>query len=517
MYREGILPSGEPMLSFVKGDLPVSGTAFTCESCHLRSGLGSFEGGVYTPATNGSKLFKPLEMTYIRFERPAYTDETLARALRGGVDPRGRVFEDAMPRYPLNDEDMAIMIFYLKSLSSEFSPGISETNIRFATVMTDDVSQQERDAMLLSLLSYFDTRNRWGNFIDQQRAFGGKYFSVMTDLMTTSYKQFLSLSSWLLKGPPETWRSQLEEYYRKDPVFALIGGITKGEWKPIHQFSEDNRIPCLFPNTDFPVISRTDWYTLYMSKGYYQEGEAAARYLNNSVERLKGRPVVQIVRDSREGKALQSGFQETWQDLGREAMVTITLKPGKELARGDVQKLLAKEKPGAIILWDGPAGLAELEMLAQETNRPEMVFVSSGYLGKDMWALKEQVRDFTYITYPTRLPESTQIKANPSRPSHAKKEGTSPLFAFSADITKESNQIFAIQQVLTMILMDMKQNYYRDNFLDVISMNTDIDVPLYEHISFGPGQRYASKGCYIVQLSKGEKPELVKKSDWVIR
>ena len=64
--------------------------------------------------------------------------------------------------------------------------------------------------------------------------------------------------------------------------------------------------------------------------------------------------------------------------------------------------------------------------------------------------------------------------------------------------------------------MDMKGNYYRDNFLDVIGMMDDLEVPLYERLSFGPGQRYASKGCYIVQLSKGEKPELVKKSDWVI-
>jgi hypothetical protein len=44
----------------------------------------------------------------------------------------------------------------------------------------------------------------------------------------------------------------------------------------------------------------------------------------------------------------------------------------------------------------------------------------------------------------------------------------------------------------------------------------DQEVPLFERLSFGPGQRYASKGCYIVQLSKGEKPGLIKKSDWVI-
>jgi hypothetical protein len=507
MYREGVLPSGEPMQAFVKGDLPVQGTAFTCVSCHLRSGLGSLEGGVYTPATNGAKLFKPLELTYIRFDRPAYTDETLAEAIRGGVDPRGRVFDYVMPRYLLDDEDMTIMIFYLRSLSSEFSPGISETDLHLATVMTDDVSQEDRDAMLVSLLGIVGSRNQYGRLINRQRVLGKGQLVLMNDIMMTSFNQFISLSSWLLKGPPETWRSQLDEYYRKEPVFALIGGITKGGWKPIHQFSEDNHIPCLFPNTDFPVISRTDWYTLYLSKGYYQEGEAAARFLNNSGELLKGRPIVQLVRDSREGRALQAGFQETWQDLGHGAPLTITLKTGEELTRRAVQKLLAKEKPGAVVLWDGSAALLELETLATVKNRPEMVFVSSSCLGKGLWAVKEQVRDFTYITYPFRLPRSPQDKINLA----------DPLLYLKTDATKESNQTYAITQIFNMVIMEMRRNYYRDNFLDIIGMIGDMEAPLYEHLSFGPGQRYASKGCYIVQLSRGEKPALVKKSDWVIR
>ena len=79
-----------------------------------------------------------------------------------------------------------------------------------------------------------------------------------------------------------------------------------------------------------------------------------------------------------------------------------------------------------------------------------------------------------------------------------------------------SKRAYAKNQVLTQALMDMRGNYYRDNFLDVIGMMPDQKFPLYERLSFGHGQRYASKGCYIVRLSKGPKPELIKKSDWVI-
>ncbi len=65
-------------------------------------------------------------------------------------------------------------------------------------------------------------------------------------------------------------------------------------------------------------------------------------------------------------------------------------------------------------------------------------------------------------------------------------------------------------------LMHVKRNYYRDYLFDVIGMFGDRPSIDYERFSFGPGQRYMSKGCFIVQLSAGPKPKLIKKSDWVI-
>ena len=133
MYLEGILPSGQPMQAFVSGDVPVDGTSFTCVSCHLRSGLGSVEGEVITPPTNGRILYQERK-PYVKGSefvpqihnyavylsvRPAYTDETLATLIAAGVDPTGRSVLKAMPRYELDDKDMAILIAYLKTLSDE--------------------------------------------------------------------------------------------------------------------------------------------------------------------------------------------------------------------------------------------------------------------------------------------------------------------------------------------------------------------------------------------------------------
>ena len=531
MYREGILPSGEPMQSYVKGDIPVAGTAFTCVSCHLRSGLGSVEGGIVTPPTNSSKLFQPVQVLYRGIQqkyfslpprRPAYTDVSLAEVLRSGLNPSGEILNDVMPRYVLTDEDMAILISYLKSLSSDFSSGYSANTLRFATVITEDVNPKDRDAMLAALEHFITIKNNTARFYETK--VDGRARPLAGSMMASKDLAYLrlSLSRWVLKGSPDTWRSQLEAYYRKEPVFALIGGISNSKWETIHKFSEDNQIPCLFPITDFPVISETDWYTLYFSKGYYQEGEAAARYLNSREDVFKGRAIVQIVRDSREGHALSDGFKKTWQDFGHPPPLTITLKPQQALTKEFLKQAMDKEKPASVILWVGPEALPELEALADISSRPEIIFVSSQYLRKNIWTLPEKIRKFTYITYPFTFSryetKASMAAAMGGLPVQDDVQQTLSLknIPIKGNEQKISNLTNSLIQILTMTLMDMKGNYYRDNFFDVISMVADQQSQVYGRLSFGPGQRYASKGCYIVQLTEGPTPELIKRSEWII-
>jgi hypothetical protein len=528
MYREGILPSGEPMHAFVKKDLPVSGTAFSCVSCHLRSGLGSFEGGVITPPTNGAKLYNSAQFNYKNIQqkyfptpprRPAYDDKSLAEVIRSGENPEKVVLNDVMPRYMLEDEDMDILVAYLKSLSKDYSPGVTDKTIHFATVIADDVRPEVRDALLAPLQKYIDNKNSQAEFYESPR---GSRSRLMVENMLASRElatRRLTLSRWVLKGPPESWRTQLDEYYRKEPVFALLGGATNREWQVIHNFSEDNKIPTLMPQTDFPVISATTgWYTIYPSRGYFQEGESTARYLASREDISSTRPIVQIVRESLEGKALSAGFDKTWQDMDRSAVLTVRLKADEKITSSFLERLLDKEKPSVLVLWDGPEVQSALDLISTARNRPELVFISSRYLGNSLRTIPERVREFTYITYPFSFAQKTIVSPMGKTTVEDDSKWNISLQDFpeqnsSLNATNLSN---SITQILTMALMEMRGNYYRDNFFDVIGMVPDQPSALYARLSFGPDQRYASKGCYIVQLTSGSKPEIIRKSDWVI-
>jgi len=521
MYRQGILPSGEPMLAVVQQDIEVEGTMFSCESCHLRSGLGSVEGKVITLPTNATELFKPFTSAaeevippwqtvpaaiQWKIHRPAYTDETLELALSAGIDPTGRQFNWAMPRYHLEDRDMKILVYYLRHLSAGPDPGVTDTTIRFATVVAGEVSQQDRTAMLAVLNAHIRARNGQSRH-EEERAKSAPFYRKKK---TSAYRQ-LELAVWELRGAPETWKRQLEAYYRQTPVFALLGGISSGEWSPVHSFCEENRIPCILPATDYPVISEGSWYTLYFSKGLPQEGETAARFLQGLNDLPEKTPVVQVYRDDHDGRLVATAFRKTYQELGGIPPLEVTLTSAARTGETFWRDLAEKYPGAAFLLWLPPEDLTGLDSLATHPGRPAKLFVAAGLLDNAFDAVPEALRNTTYLTYPYRLPREfpnhlTVVK------SWLKVKDIPPT-----NLRIQSGAYFA-GWLLTNALMMMESDYYRDFFLDGIDMMNDetYAIAYYPRLSFGPGQRYASKGCYVVRLGSGKQPALEPLSEWVV-
>jgi len=531
MYREGILPNGEPIQSMVSADVPVDGRMFTCVNCHQRSGLGSEEGSVITWPINGKELYIPRRRTgawsadrqklgpgatgrwslpsqyQATDARPAYTDETLAQLLREGVAPDGRILKRGMPRYQINDSDMDVLNHYLKNLSIENDPGVDENRIRFATVVTEGVSAEDKEAMLSVLKAHIDTNNTQTR-PHQRRARSGPFYKTEK---FGAYRLY-ELDVWELTGPRDTWQSQLETYYQAGPVFAMLGGIASGSWAPIHNFCEEREIPCIFPVTEHPVVSNNDWYTLYFSKGLYQEGEAAARYLRSTLDKGSNNRVTQIYRSNSKGSLLAQGFRET---LGNSSAITTRdwkLGVDEPLTDKLLQRIFEKQQPAAVLLWlENTDIAAATKWLAKQSQQPGTVFASWGLLDGNTSAFPEQLRDNFYFTYPRDLPKNNAIKINVLK--HWLNIRKIPVT--NMDI---QSQMYFLGWMLPGAISHMRSEFFRDYFLESFDMMHDQDyaIAVFPRLTFGPGQRYAAKGCYIVQLAEGKQPELIKKSEWII-
>ena len=302
IYRRGVLASGAPLRGTRQvGSLGLAGADAACINCHRRSGTGSREGTITIPPVTGEYLFRArgsaaqepmLHGHGSRLDhRDAYTDATLARAIREGVDAAGRPLNPLMPRFALDDASMGALIDYLKKLGTRRMRGVTDSVLHFATVITPDADPAKRQGMLDVLRMYFIEKNSVPFGAPRQRRSAGKTIYGTTIPPAQRHWQ---LHLWELTGPAAGWREQLDQDFAREPVMALLSGVGGPVWGPVHDFCESEQLPCLFPNVEVPTVEDGDFYSLYFSNGVLLEAELIAGRISASP---KGKAVGTVLRD----------------------------------------------------------------------------------------------------------------------------------------------------------------------------------------------------------------------------
>jgi len=502
MYREGLLPSGESVRATAVGDVAISSAHATCMSCHRRSGLGSVEGNEVVPPVVGPILYDTGDPRTDAFKRnlgrmasngpdstlrPAYDDTTLARAIREGIDPGGRRLDPLMPRYDLSDAQVAQLIAYLKTLSDTPSPGVTDTELHFATVFAGPVAPQRRAAVMKVFEAYFaDVNGLTRN--EKEHVGRGNWYHEWKD---KSYRQW-RLHVWDLDGPPEDWRGQLEARYREQPVFAVIGGVGAGAWRPVHRFCADNEIPCVLPQTDLPVIAPGEFYNIYFTKGLTLEAEALARHLAGEGGVARGRTVLQVYRSGPDGTVPATALRAALGKLGFEDLAERRIdKPGAPAATF-WQDLLAHDRPDVLVLWLGAGDLAALADPAILSSLAGTLYVSSALVDDPRRVLPPAVHDRLYVTHrflpPDDLKRMRRLQAW-LRVKH-----------IAADDPVAQASAFAAAQIVGNTVRHMRGFFSRDHMIEEIEHLVDstlTDSP-YPRLSLGPGQRFLSRRVYIL-------------------
>lgn len=506
IYREGILPSGQPMSILQQAGSALSGTNFTCVGCHLRAGTGNADETGVTPPITAPRLFQERYQFYPNLtlqeraewlpeaaraplRRPAYTDATLVAAIRDGKDSAGHPLSPAMPRYQLTDQEAALLVSYLRTLSKDLSPGVTETALRFATVVTSGTAKADREAMLETLQKQVAEHNKV-----YERSLKKAIRLVSMKEMALPLRRW-SLTVWDLTGPPTTWSAQMENYYQNEPVFALVGGITDATWRPIHEFCEGQGIPCILPLTEFPVDSPAGKYTLYFSGGFYQEGATAANRLASTSEGAHQATVIQVTQPTPQGLELSRGFRDAWSERGLPKVREI-LAPPEGISRAYLSRLLQGSHGNAtLVLWADREAFPALEEVAIGVDRPAQVFMSAGYLGEGLWDLPQAARPITSLTYPYRAPK-------PATTGPGGATGLMPSPG-AGDAHRVRSRTQTLMQVLDEGIRRMGRDFYRDNLMDRIGLMDNKKDSDFQVLRFGQGQPWLSTSCSLVRISPG--------------
>lgn len=521
VYQEGVRVDGQPIEASVNGDVRLRGKAAACVSCHRRSGYGLADGEMLTPAITGANLFSEreprradlLQGLYQEVHsppswasqrapkvRPAYTDETLERALRTGIDPSGRRLDPVMPRYALDPDSSGALIAYLRRLGSEQAFGVDAGSIRFATIIAGQVAPERERAMLDVMEAFIEAKNLETTGEDARPDFSPYYKSEYR-----SARRRWRLETWRLDGPQSTWQGQLAAFYQRDPVFAVIGGLADGDWEPIAAFCERKALPCLFPNTAMPALREPSHDTLYLSRGLNGEAEAAAAYLRRAV--LMPR-VLQVVRaGSSRSRRLGDAFAAALTRTGGDEPETLTLQPDDPPSPTQWRALVAETRAEVIAVWLEP-GDAAWKTLADAKLSLPLYGCGSLLLGEAV-SLPKNLPPGLRVTFPYALPgrEPPQIFRVRAWLAARRVRAASERLQLDTYFT---------MSVLEHALIHMVDHFSRDYLIETIEHETEnsLDPGTYPWMSLGPEQRFASKGSYVVTFREGNA--LVPLSDWIV-
>ena len=509
LYRDGIRASGKPVRATVQKDVVLKGADAACVKCHRRSGLGGSEGQNTIRPIAGRLLFSPPQTTGRREPaggaavRPTYTRATLARALREGIDPAGRVLDALMPRYDLSDEDIAQLQVYLDGLSATTAPGVSDREIHFSTIVTPDASSKKRSALLDVMQGFFRDKNGGTRKETRRREVG-------TEQMYRAFRTWV-LHVWELKGAPETWGAQLEAYYRKQPVFAVIGGIGGGSWQPVHAFCEAFEVPCVFPDVDYPDVSGTGYYPIYFSRGVTLEAEVLAKHLLETDSSSKSGTVVQIYRDHALGRLPAQALRAALQGKGEKTIIDYPLAAASRMPAESLTKLAGKESPSVLVVWLDSAELEALEWADSPPAGLSAIYVSASLSPMRPPNLPENWRSKLHMVYPFELPVTREQRL--TRLNAWLRARNIPL----GDERTQANAFFAAT-ITGDAVSHLGENFSRDYFIERIEQmtQTSLSPSFYPRLSLGPGQRFASKGGYVVRFPDGAGGAPVALSDWLI-
>jgi mono/diheme cytochrome c family protein len=500
IYREGITSSGGPLRAQTAAQTQLSGKTVACVACHRRSGYGSSEGQTTVRPITASALFEaqtlPIHSPRIKAQlgsrqRPAYSPALLARAIRQGLDSEGKPLDSLMPRFALTDEDLGALVAYLGTLAAQPSPGVDEQEIHFATVIDSRVAPERRRAMLDIMQAFFKDKGANVRQEEQRREAGNMR-------MYRSYRKWV-LHVWDLNGSSDTWGTQLEAYYKGQPVFALVGGLGQADWKPVNDFSERHEVPMVFPQVDLPVDAGANNYNLYLSRGLGLQVDVLARHLKEQAEVKR---VVQVYRADDVASVVAASLRTA-------------LAPGQQVddivLAGRVDEAfwdkLNTSRADVVVLWLRPADL---------DNAPNAAFAMPVYVSFDLLSgkLPANLAKFgstVRMIYPSDL-----------SPKHESRLLRSKIWLHSkgiaiTDEVVQVNTLFAMT-VVSDALGHIMDSFSRDFFVERVE-HAVAQTPtpsFYPGVSLGPGQRFAAKGSGVVTVVEGEKPQLRALSGWIV-
>ena len=477
LYLTGDSPSGKPVKALVgpeSTELP--GTDVPCVSCHGKDGQGRPEGGIVPTDIT----FEYLTLSYGHNhdngrKHAAFTADTIITAVNGGTDPAGNRLDSAMPRYRLSSSDSVDLIAYLKRLSGDVDPGLTDTAIRLGTLLPTNGPLADMGLAMKGMLSaYFDDIN----------AKGGIY----------NRKILLEIAEFT--GSADSTIKNVRRLFETEPVFAMIAPFAGNLEPDILLISESQGVPqvgsyTLFPEDD-PIRSG---HAFYLLPGLNNESRAMVDYAADVLHLKNISSMVMSPENGNIQKAAEAiERQIRTRGLG---LVTRFVYPQHQFQPQAFAAQLKKQSPAVIYFFGTAEELGILLKSAEALQPRPYIFISGLLTGSNVF--NEAFRDKIFLSFPSLPRDQTNadeffrlIKQNHLTTRHL----TTQTLCYSA------------AKLLVEGLQRTGRELSRKKLINTLENIDRFETGLMPSLSYGPNRHIGSAAVNIVSASPNDRVRL---------
>ncbi|MEB6587583.1 MULTISPECIES: ABC transporter substrate-binding protein [Pseudomonas] len=456
LYREGVSSSDAQLQARVgASDMSVPASVLPCASCHGSDGRGRAEGGVRPPSLDWQRLALGQGARQVNGRSyPAYTDSSLARAIRHGVDPAGNRLDPAMPRFELTLADQRNLTAYLKRLAQDRDPGVEESVLRLGTLLPTTGPLADAGQVVRAVLEDGLAQ------LNQQGGIHGRRLQLLA----------------LDPGPdPGSAEQALQQLLEQERVFALISPLAP---------MLDQRLATLLAPQNVPLVGSTP-----------RSGGSAQIF-----DPLPGLPVqlLSLAGYARTALGLAPGdlrvvYADNEQAALAEQVRERLLQQGWAPPASQAFDGQAVDGQGIVFLGRAQA-FAELSAALQAAGRQPYLFAASSQVAGAVAQLPEQWSQRVFLAYPY-VPEDWTEQGLATLAGLQQRQGLDPRQA-----SLQVNTLCALR-LLSEALKQIGRDASREQLIAALEGLHDVSTGLTPALGFGPGRRQGMAGAHVVEVA----------------
>jgi ABC-type branched-subunit amino acid transport system substrate-binding protein len=476
IYLKGEDPRGEIKAILSSADLEVPGASFACANCHGQRGDGTKEGGLQPPPLDWETLTRQHTSALTNRQRNPYDEQTLARAIKTGVDSGGASLHPGMPHYEMSAEQVGDLVSYLKKIGKDTNtvPGISNDNIKVgaALPLTGTLAPIGEDIKATLAASFAE--------INVQGGIYGRRFELVVEDSRGDSAQTLEATRRLIE---------------QDGVFALVGSFEPGDNAALNELIKRSEIPSLGPVTLSPRLTLPpNPYIFYLLPTFKDQARVLVDFAQSKVESGQARFGV-IYNDNDFNRDALNGLKSQAKIYSTEIVAEYVYSAGKFSATAALS-LLTGKKANQIFFF---GNADDINAFAQEMDRAGLkatLLSSVVMLGRGAFTLPSNVAPQTFLSYPSALPKQDDFAEFINLMQRAKVGLRSPAFQVVA---------YAAAKIFLESTKLSSRNLDRSSLISSIEQLRDFKTGVVPPVTFGPNRRVGSISSYVVGIDLNNK------------